>query len=84
MRGLCRSSNIDKYWTPQIEEGRFHWLGVVSSSIYFDLVKNRWGLKVYGRKTATMAYSESSFHSFLVGKSSWFIENDSKGDFLST
>ena len=73
---LCPDSALDTFWTPQNEEGQYILLGLRTSEIRFD--GSTWKLKsltAYS-KIITTASSDNSYHSFLLGKSSWIITND--------
>ena len=74
LRGLCPFSNIDAFWTVQNENGLYFLHGIHSSEIRFDDMK--WHLKVYGKKQATNGFSDTSYNSFLLGKSVWHLSND--------
>ena len=76
MRGLCSESTIDTFWTPQTEEGQYILKGLMNSVIEFD--KEKWNLKALGggMNEPTLAFSDISYHSFVMGKSNWFISND--------
>ena len=56
------------------QNGLFFLHGIHSSEIRFDNMK--WNLKVYGKKHATNGFSETSYNSFLLGKSDWHLSND--------
>ena len=77
-RGLCPDSALDKYWTPQTEEGQYLLHGLRTSEIIFDGSSNTWRLEslIPNSKIITTASSDASYHSFLLGKSSWIITND--------
>ena len=76
MRGLCSESTIDTFWTPQTEEGQYILQGLMNSIIEFD--NEKWNLKALGggMNEPTLAFSDISYHSFVMGKSNWFISND--------
>ena len=81
MRGLCSESTIDTFWTPQTEEGQYILQGLMNSIIEFN--NEKWNLKALGGGITepTLAFSDISYHSFVMGKSNWFISND-KGKIL--
>ena len=76
LRGKCSESIIDTFWTPQIEEGQYFLLGLMRSMIQFD--DEKWNLRALkgGKTEPTSAFSDISYHSFVMGKSNWFISND--------
>ena len=76
LRGKCSESIIDTFWTPQIEEGQYFLLGLMRSMIQFD--DEKWNLRALkgGKTEPTLAFSDISYHSFVMGKSNWFISND--------
>ena len=77
LRGRCKDSVIDTYWTPQNQEGQYFLHGIKSSEIRYDKESNNWKLKaiIQGDEFST-ASSEATLHSFLLGKSKWIITND--------
>ena len=82
MRGLCPGSFVDIYYEP-VNVGRgmygdgFIYKGWYTTTILFDDIKEEWVLSVGYRPRMTRAVSYSSYHSFLLGKSNWIVENDS-------
>ena len=76
MRGKCSKSIIDTFWTPQMEEGQYFLHGLMRSMIKFD--NGKWKLRAIkgGKTEPTLASSDISYHSFVMGKSNWFISND--------
>ena len=76
MRGLCPISLIDIYYEPfNIGEG-FIYRGWDTTNISFKKERKEWVLNVGYRPLKTGAFSDSSYHSFLLGKSNWIVEND--------
>lgn len=80
LRGLCEETNIDTYWMPITEEGKYYLLGTSWSIIQFNASKRGWDLEVLDREESTVGFSKLSFHSFVLGKSNWLIENDCKNE----
>ena len=78
LRGRCADSALDKYWTPQTDRGQYLLHGLRTSEIRFDGSSSTWKLKslTANSKIITSASSDASYHSFLLGKSSWIITND--------
>ena len=81
LRGKCSESIIDTFWTPQMDEGQYFLHGLMRSMIKFD--NEKWNLRAIegGKSEPTLAVSDISYHSFVMGKSNWFISND-KGKLL--
>ena len=77
LRGLCPESSIDVFWTLQNKEGTVHFYGIKNSEMHYDFENRRWQIDVIGKKPQTFGISEISFHSFLLGRSYWIIQNDS-------
>ena len=78
LRGLCPHSNIDRFWIPRnYGDAELEYIGISSSRVSYDPVDNQWKMTVTGKKESTIGRSKASFESFLLGKSSWLIENDS-------
>lgn len=82
LRGLCEETNIDTYWMPQSENGQYFLLGVTWSKIQFNETQRGWDLIVKDRQENTTGFAKLNFHSFVLGKSEWSIENDSKTAFV--
>ena len=77
MRGLCPDSNIDRFWVPRnYGDADLEYIGISSSRIFYDNEEKQWKMTVTGKKERTVGTSKTSFESFLLGKSSWLIEND--------
>ena len=78
LRGRCPDSAIDTYWQPQTEEGQYILHGLQTSEIRYDKETSLWNLKALQNLGAgwMSATSDASFHSFLLGKSTWFITDD--------
>ena len=76
MRGLQQSSYIDIYYEPLNVGESFIYKGWETSTISFDDTREEWVLSVGYRPRMTRAVSYSSYHSFLLGKSNWIVEND--------
>ena len=80
MRGLCPDSNIDRYFVPQNKEydGRTLFCGLFKTIIEYHTADNLWHLKVVGVNSLTVATSDASEHSFLLGMSNWSVTGDNK------
>ena len=80
MRGLCPDSNIDKYFVPQNMEYDSQTLfrGLFKTIIEYDKANSVWHLKVLGVNSVTVATSDASEHSFLLGMSRWKVIGDNK------
>ena len=76
LRGKCPASDLDTYWTAQTERGRYFLHGIESSVIVFDDGTRTWSLKATKNNHETSASSDSSYHSFLLGKSNWNLMDD--------
>ena len=84
LRGRCPGSLIDTYWTPQNEGGQYFLHGIKTSEIKYNKESSTWQLKAIGENQISVASSDSPSHSFLLGKSNWYINNDKSRIFLST
>ena len=80
MRGLCPDSNIDKYFVPQNKDydGQTLFRGLYKTIIEYHEDDQIWHLKVVGFSSKTVATSEASKHSFLLGMSEWTVTGDNK------
>ena len=80
MRGLCPDSNIDKYFVPQNKEydGQTLFRGLFKTLIEYHAADSLWHLKVVSANSLTVATSDASEHSFLLGMSKWTVTGDSK------
>ena len=78
MRGLCPDSNIDKYFVPQNKEYDSQTLfrGLFKTIIEHHKADNLWHLKVLGVNSKTVATSDASKHSFLLGLTKWTVVGD--------
>jgi hypothetical protein len=80
MRGLCPDSNIDQYFVPQNKDHdsqtMFH--GLFKTTIKYHEDDQIWQLKVFGYNSKTIATSQASKHSFLLGLSQWTVTGDNK------
>ena len=76
LRGRCSESVIDTYWTVQTDMGRYFLHGIKTSVIEYDDDNNIWNLRSVGENQVTSAVTDSSYHSFLLGKSNWLILDD--------
>ena len=78
MRGLCPDSNIDKYFVPHNKEndGQTLFLGLFKTVIEYHEADNLWHLNVLGVNSMTVATSDATMHSFLLGKSKWTVTGD--------
>ena len=76
LRGRCPDSAFDTYWTPQTYEGQYFLHGIKSSEVRFDRLSQTWQLIAHGGVEKSFASSDAAFHSFLLGKSTWSITND--------
>ena len=82
LRGRCSESVIDTYWTVQTNMGRYFLHGIETSVIEYDDDNNIWNLRSVRDNQVTSASSDSSYHSFLLGKSKWLIFDDQSMNFL--
>ena len=82
MRGLCEDSNIDKYWVPGNKNHEIFYIGFKSSRIVYDKEDEKWKFYADENLTMTTGSTESSFHSFILGKSNWMVEKDSNKRFF--
>ena len=78
MRGLCEDSNLDVYWVPGNANHEIFYIGFTTSKIDYDQSLEKWLYSGEGTAKKTTAYTESTFHSFILGRSDWIIENDCK------
>ena len=78
MRGLCPDSNIDKYFVPQNKDfvGQTMFHGLLKTIIEYHGTDRLWHLKVVGVSPKTVATSDASKHSFLLGRSEWTVTGD--------
>ena len=76
LRGKCPESVLDTYWTVQTERGRYFLHGIETSVIVYDDGNRTWNLTAVRDDRVTSAFSDSSYHSFLLGKYNWNIKND--------
>ena len=78
MRGLCPDSNIDKYFVPQNKDYDAQTLfrGLYKTIIEYHAADNLWHLEVVGGNSKTVATSDASQHSFLLGMSKWNVMGD--------
>ena len=76
LRGRCPESVIDTYWTVQTEMGQYFLHGIDTSVIRYDYTNNIWTLNAAGKDQFASGSSGSPYHSFLLGKSKWFLKND--------
>ena len=78
MRGLCPNSNIDKYFVPQNKQhdGKILFRGLFKTIIEYQKTDRLWHLKVVGFNSETVATSDASEHSFLLGMSEWTVTGD--------
>ena len=79
LRGLCRDSNIDRHWVTRNIRAELYYLGIQNSEMWYDYTNRNWQMKAVGKPELTAGTSDSSFHSFLLGKSTWYIERDNDG-----
>ena len=78
MRGLCPDSNIDKYFVPQNNEygGQLLFRGLFKTIIEYHKTDLMWHLRVVGKNSVTVATSDASKQSFLLGRSEWTVMGD--------
>ena len=76
MRGLCKDSYIDQDFLPQNHpaDGRITFYGTIKTNI--SRAGNQWNLKMAHYKTT--AKTDAAASSFMLGKHSWTISNDSE------
>ena len=81
LRGLCTTSNIDRYYSPgnQKLSGNFIMIGLKKTIIEFDRKSYTWNLQVIGIGQKTVASSKAPEISILLGTHLWTIEEDHKG-----
>ena len=79
LRGLCKDSNIDTVWVTRNIQAELFYLGIQNTEMWYDYSKKHWKIRTTGRSEHTRALSDNSFHSFLLGKSRWYIEKDNDG-----
>ena len=77
LRGLCKDSYIDSHFTIIIQDRRAVFKSVRNSEIQFSksLKIPTWILRVNLKQTTAIANTEET--SFVLGKQSWLISNDS-------
>ena len=80
LRGLCPTTNIDKHFVPQNKEddGQTLFRGLYKTIIQYQESDHLWHLKVVGFNYETVATSDASKHSFLLGMSKWMVTGDSE------
>ena len=76
MRGLWDTSLLDVYYTPVTTKNQLRFKGYETTEINYNPVAERWELSVVFRETEAKAYSYSSYHSFILGRSQWLVQND--------
>ena len=79
LRGLCKDSNIDNVWVTRNIQAELFYLGIQNTEMWYDFTHKHWNLKTTGSAEQTRGLSDSSLHSFLLGKSTWYIEADNDG-----
>ena len=79
LRGLCKDSNIDNVWVTRNIRAELFYLGIRNTEMWYDYNHKHWNIKTTGTPELTRAQSDNSFSSFLLGKSSWYIEADNDG-----
>ena len=47
--------------------------------MWYDYKNKHWNIRTTGTPELTRAQSDNSFHSFLLGKSTWYIVADNDG-----
>ena len=80
MRGLCRYSNIDRHFVPQNKkyDGRILFRGLFKTIIEYHTMDKLWHLKVVDANSITVATSDASKRSFLLGMSNWRVTGDNE------
>ena len=68
LRGLCPSSNIDKFYYPKNIDEKFVYLGITSTTVKYNYASQRWDMDVSSKAEKTTGSSGKSFGSFLLGK----------------
>ena len=83
MRGLCKESNIDQYFVPKNlpRDGQTLFYGISKTMIQYDQENGLWHLSVMSIGEKTIATTEASKHSFLLGSNIWTVESDNKDCF---
>ena len=78
MRGLCPDSNIDNYFVPQNNENDSQTLfrGLYNTIIEYHEADHMWHLMAFGVNPKTVATSDATKHSFLLGTSEWTVTDD--------
>ena len=81
MRGLCPYSNIDKYFVPQNKDydGQTVFRGLFKTIIEYHETDHLWLLKVVGGNSNTVATSDASKYSFILGLTKWTVTGDMYG-----
>ena len=80
LRGLCPHSSIDTLFLPRNSRKDVTKLTFVSnrdSKIEYDSTSKQWTLSMQDSELNTFGSSEASLDSFVLGKHTWRIQNDS-------
>ena len=80
LRGLCKESNIDTYYTLQQVDGHLRYMGVSNTAIVFSenkllLESPKWKLTVNLEETQATTIAKET--TYVLGKHTWIITNDS-------
>ena len=76
LRGLCRSSKIDTYYTLKYVDGSIVYKGLTNSQIRFSSVDSfKWTISVNRHKTQGIALANEK--SYIIGRHVWNISDDS-------
>jgi len=75
LRGLCSKSLLDRYYYPSSHDREFYWIGTRGTIIAYSQTTFEWIIRIYGNPNI-LATAQNSFHSLLLGKSTWTVFND--------
>ena len=83
LRGLCHDSNIDQYFVPRNKnkDGQTVFYGISRTVIEYHQDDALWHLSVVGIEEKTVATTEASKVSFLLGSHIWTVTHDNKDCF---
>lgn len=81
MRGLCETTQFDTdfYWTGELKNGKYTFLGSAFSYLFWDLDQNRWKLQHYWQNDTyalLMKHDTKSDDGYPMGTHTWYFYND--------
>ena len=78
LRGLCPSSNIDRFYVPRNKKrsGAVQLLGLDTTIIEYNKNKLSWAMMEYSQNTTSLIIAPLA--SYVLGSHEWLIENDNE------